>query len=72
MSGPSELGERKITVTAADGSRADALLALCLDCRGEQWLCYFIHGHYMHLQCLRCGTSYCLHEGSCAGEASDG
>jgi len=59
---------RTVEVTDAQGRRVQAELVACADCGAEGFIVYWIEGQWLHLQCRRCGTSYCFHEGEgCSG-----
>lgn len=66
----SGLSSREVTVrSGADGEVVPAMLAVCSQCGHDTWTLYSIRGKYQHLQCCRCGTTYCAHEGpGCAGD----
>jgi hypothetical protein len=60
--------EEKVVVMAqADGSTADAALFRCDECGGNIWIVYLIlPERTAHIQCVRCGVSYCQHQGKCS------
>lgn len=47
-----------------DGHSTKARLCTC-PCGNPEWLIYLIDGH-QHLQCLRCGETFC--DGSCSAD----
>lgn len=60
------LGIRSVTVTDKDGVTVPANLAYCPHCpahNNDRFFAYMI-GDHLHLQCVRCGTSFC--DGSCS------
>jgi ribosomal protein S27AE len=65
----SQLFNREISVEDLTGRPTPALLQVC-ECGGETWVIYAIQiggGSHPHVQCVKCGTSYC--DGTCGDAA---
>ena len=57
---PGGLVQKGVRVSDAGGRWFTATLLVCPDCKGESFLVYTVQGHdHPHLQCARCGVSYC-------------
>jgi len=51
-------------ISRTSGRTEDALLFVCEECCGKEFLVYNVKKH-THLQCVQCGTTQC--QGDCAG-----
>lgn len=56
---------REIEVTSTIGA-VKAQLVVCPDCGTAEFVIYYLVGHEAapHLQCVKCGTSFCQ-DGTC-------
>lgn len=65
---PGGLTEKEVNVSDISGKRHSATLLICPDCKGEAFVVYTVKGHdHPHLQCARCGVSYCTSDRPACG-----
>jgi hypothetical protein len=56
---------RDTVTSGVDGTQSVAQIAMCEACDGMEWCVFQLEGQtHVHLQCTRCGASYCP-QGTC-------